>query len=242
MSLVPGEVDRASRITALISKWDYLRRHFHSVLPYLTLLKIANAAVNQLEMRFATLRPRSAPLYIKMEATPLCHLSCGGCVHTDFSHKKSLNNKMHLSVEQLRKVVDPLASKLIGVSFSYSGEPLLNSSLCELVSYVHGRNICTSFSTNLSVPLTDQKADQLVRSGLDRMQISLDGASEETYRRYRKGGNFNLVVENVKKLAEAKRRNHLNRPRLVWKMVVFPYNRFEVREPLIYSLVGVALI
>ena len=107
MSLVPGKVDRASRITALISKWDYLRRHFHSVLPYLTLLKIANAAVNQLEMRFATLRPRSAPLYIKMEATPLCHLSSGGCVHTDFSHKKSLPNKMHLSVRPVKENYQP---------------------------------------------------------------------------------------------------------------------------------------
>lgn len=136
---------------------------------------------------------------------------------------------MHLSVERLSRAIDSIVPELIGVSFSYSGEPLLNRSITDLVKYVHERGICTSFSTNLSVPMTEAQAAELVCSGLDRMQISLDGASEETYSRYRAGGNFRLIIANVRKLADAKQRLGLSRPNLVWKMVVFPYNQHEVK-------------
>lgn len=46
------------------------------------------------------------------------------------------------------------------------------------------------------------------------MLISLDGACEETYLKYRIGGSFELVLQNVSKMAEAKRRLGAKRP--IW--------------------------
>jgi hypothetical protein len=88
---------------SFVRRVDYVRRHSRVVGPYLTPRKIANAALNEAECRVAHTRPHSLPPYIKLEATPLCHLSCPGCVHKSKDYKKTLNNKMHLTVERLRR-------------------------------------------------------------------------------------------------------------------------------------------
>jgi MoaA/NifB/PqqE/SkfB family radical SAM enzyme len=213
---------------SFVRRVDYVRRHARVVGPYLTPRKLANAALNEAECRCARARPRSLPPYIKLEATPLCHLSCPGCVHKSKEYKKTLNNKMHLTVERFGQIIDPIAQDLIGVSLSLLGEPLLNRELPEIVDYAHRRRVCTSFPTNMSVPLSAAQAEAFVNAGLDLMQVSLDGASEETYLKYRIGGRFPLVLENVRTMAEAKRRLGAARPILVWKMVIFPHNKHEV--------------
>ena len=97
-----------------------------------------------------------------------------------------------------------------------------------MLEYIHASRIAVSFPTNLSLHLRAEKIDRLVRSGVDAIYVSLDGASEETYSQYRTGGNFNLVLQNVKAICEAKRRIGTQRPRLVWKFVVFQHNKHEL--------------
>jgi radical SAM protein with 4Fe4S-binding SPASM domain len=217
-----------AELHALVRRSVYLQRHAALALPYLTPHKIANLILNEIELRLARTRPHSVPPYIKVEATPLCHLSCGACWHHSKAYKKTLNNKMHLTVERIARIVDPIVRELVGVSLSYSGEPLLNRELPQIVRYLHERRICTGFPTNLSVPMTPSQAEAFVTAGLDQMLISLDGACEETYLKYRIGGSFELVLQNVSKMAEAKRRLGAKRPILVWKMVVFPHNAQEI--------------
>ncbi len=213
---------------AFAGRAQYARRHFSAARPYLTPRKIANMVLNDAEMRLALPHPRSVPPYIKVESTPLCHLSCSGCAHGRKGHKKTLHNKMHLTVERIAQIIDPVARDVVGVSLSLTGEPLLNRDLPEIVAYIHRRGICTSFPTNLSVPLSPIQAEAFVRAGLDLMNVSLDGASEETYLKYRVGGRFSLILKNVRELADAKRRIGAKRPILTWKMVVFPHNEHEI--------------
>jgi organic radical activating enzyme len=218
----------SDHIQALRTRGDYLRRHLYVTFPYLTPRKLANLALNEFELRHANPRPRSLPPFIKIEATPLCHLSCAGCVHHDAAYKKTLTPKMHLTKERVERIIGALDKTLLGVSLSYLGEPLLNRDLPEIVEAIHRRRICTSFPTNLSVRLRGTTADDLVRAGLDLMLVSLDGATEESYLRYRTGGNFRLILDNVRKLADAKRRARSKRPLLIWKMVVFDHNRSDM--------------
>jgi len=149
-------------------------------------------------------------------------------VHHSKAYKKTLNNKMHLTVERTARIVDPIVRELVGVSLSLSGEPLLNRELSHIIRYLHDHRICTSFPTNLSVPMMPLQAEELVTAGLDQMLVSLDGASESTYLKYRVGGNFQLVLKNVRMIAEAKAHLRRKRPILIWKMVLFPHNAHEI--------------
>jgi MoaA/NifB/PqqE/SkfB family radical SAM enzyme len=207
---------------------DYFRRHAVVALPYITPCKVVNLLLSQIELRCARTRPFSTPPFMKIEATPLCHLSCGGCAHKSKDYKKSLKNNMHLSVEHISRIIAPIQSNLVGVSLSYSGEPMLNRALPAIVQYLHDRNICTSFASNLSVPLPQDVAEALITSGLDSILVSLDGMTAKTYSQYRVGGNFQLVLDNVSKLAALKKRLGRKRPLLTLKMVVFAHNEHEV--------------
>jgi MoaA/NifB/PqqE/SkfB family radical SAM enzyme len=215
-------------IRSLTGRVDFLRRHGRVVWPYLTPRKVANLTLNELEMRMVRASPRSIPPYIKLESTPYCHMSCAGCAHVSKEYKKTIDHTMRLTVERVAKIVEPVARDLIGVSLSGYGEPLFNRALPDIVTYLREQRICTTFPTNLSVRMSDPQIDELVSAAPDMMMISLDGASEETYSQYRVGGNFQLVLDNVRRLADAKRRLGRDRPILVWKMVVFPYNAHEV--------------
>jgi len=209
-------------------RFDYYRRHARTTVPHLTLRKIANLALNFYELRVKTPTPRSLPLYLKVEPTPLCHMACPGCRHRDPEYKKQFDPTMRLGLEEFKRVIDPLADTLIGISFSLRGEPLMSRNLPSLVKYAHDKNIGTTFPTNLSIPMDKRFAEEIVSSGLDAMFISLDGATEESYSKYRIGGNFELVLKNVGLLSRAKQDLKSKSPRLIWKFVIFDYNRAEI--------------
>lgn len=218
------------QIAAFAGRLDFFKRHFLLALPYLTILKVTNLFLNELEFRLAKTRLKSLPPFIKIESTPLCHLACAGCVHSDSAFKKSLGNDRHLSLERVRAIVRPMKSYLIGASLSYSGEPLLNKKLFPIVEHLHSQGIYTSFPTNLSLPISAEFAETIVKSGLDLMMVSLDGASDETYRLFRIGGNYQLVRKNVKLLADTKKRLGKKRPYLLWKFIMFSHNLHEIPD------------
>src|SRR6185295_3463072 len=193
-----------------------------------TTAKLCNLLLNVIELRLNVCRPRSLPPYIKVEPTPLCQLACPGCAHGVSDFKKQLSNRMHFTLKELREVIDPLAGCLLGVSLSLRGEPMLGKDLLPMIEYIHSKKIAVSFPTNLSLHLRQGQAERLVRSGVDTLYVSLDGASQETYQRYRVGGDFALVLRNVRLIAEAKQRLGVRRPRLIWKFVVFKHNEHEV--------------
>ena len=60
-----------------------------------------------------------------------------------------------------------------------------------------------SISSNLNC-FREGFARQIVTSGLDTLPVALDGASQQTYEQYRRGGDFELAVGNVREIAAEK--------------------------------------
>lgn len=213
-----------------VERIEYFRRHFLNFLPYLSLKKAVNLIRNAVEMRLVVVSPKSLPPYIKVEPTPLCQLRCTGCPQRDPEFRRQFNGEMQLTPEALERIIEPLKDTLLGISLSLTGEPMLNKHIIELIEYVHSKNICASFPSNFSVPLGEEKAERLARSGLDALYVSLDGASSESYTKYRVGGRFDLILKNVRLLSEAKKRFGLRRPKIIWKYVIFEHNKHEVEK------------
>ena len=51
-------------------------------------------------------------------------------------------------------------------------------------------------STN-GLPLDESKISRLAESGIDEITFSVDGADQQTYGRYRQGGNFAKLLKNI---------------------------------------------
>jgi len=62
------------------------------------------------------------------------------------------------------------------------------------------------------------------------LRISCDGASQATYSKYRIGGDFNLVINNIKNLVYFKNKLKSATPAIIWKFIVNKYDQDEIQK------------
>jgi MoaA/NifB/PqqE/SkfB family radical SAM enzyme len=98
-----------------------------------------------------------------------------------------------------------------------------------MIAYAKKFNIHTKLDTNFNV-FDGKKAEELINSGLDKIILSIDGAKQDSYQKYRKGGNFNKVLENVKTLVNTRKTLRKNNPVIEWQFLVFKHNEHEMEE------------
>jgi MoaA/NifB/PqqE/SkfB family radical SAM enzyme len=132
-----------------------------------------------------------------------------------------------MDIALFRKVLDKLGPFLLHIDFMNWGEPLLNPRLCEMVTLGKAYGVETALSTNLNY-LPPGKAGEIVSCGLDRLVVSIDGASQETYEKYRVGGDLSAVLKNLKEIIKARREAGVAHPKIVWQFLVFRHNEHEL--------------
>lgn len=109
------------------------------------------------------------------------------------------------------------------------GEPLLNRDIFKIIECAVTYKIKVSFSTNLNV-LEPGDAELLVKSGLDEILVSLDGATQATYETYRRGGSLKKVIENIQQIQEAKRRLRKENPKVTALFLAMRHNQNEIED------------
>lgn len=213
------------------------RRTYHDgkrwLLPYkypgvrLTPLRLLNYWHGRFERSRGTERVRAYPTLLTIEATNVCNLRCPACFT---GASQSGREKSMLAPAMLDRVLDELGSRLLQVEFYNWGEPLLNKDLCPMIRNAADRGISTIISSNMSVPMDDARAEEIVRSGLNVLGVSVDGATQEVYQQYRVRGNLALLFENVGKINAAKKRLNSTTPELVYEYHLFKHNLHEVED------------
>ncbi|MGH9857261.1 MAG: radical SAM protein, partial [Acidobacteriota bacterium] len=79
-------------------------------------------------------------------------------------------------------------------------------------------------STNGLLLNTEDKLQRLVSSGIDEITFSVDGARQETYEIYRRGGDFRKVFGIMKRLVEIKKEQNSETPFINWRYILFRWN------------------
>ena len=160
------------------------------------------------------------PEAISVEPTAVCNLHCPQCT---VGRGELLRKEDFMNFSLYRKVIDELGNKLWYVLLYFQGEPFLNSDFFEFIKYASGEKIYTATSTNGHY-LSAENCEQLVKSGLDEIVISLDGLNAGEYTQYRKGGDFGRVVEGIRRLAETKKKFNSKKPLITLQFIVFSHN------------------
>jgi hypothetical protein len=78
-------------------------------------------------------------------------------------------------------------------------------------------------STN-GLALSEPQARRLVHSGIDEVTFSIDGATAESYVKYRQRGKFDLAIQTLRTMADEKRRSGRDVPFLNWRYILFVWN------------------
>ncbi len=162
----------------------------------------------------------SIPLQLAVEPTNACNLRCPLCPTSQVMTRK----KGFMKHEDFRLIVDDVAGLTRGITLSFAGEPLLCPDVFKMVHYAESRGISVYVDTNGTVDRTGE----IIDSGLSVIDISLDGASRESYEQYRIGASFEKVTENIRKLSRARRDAGAEEPEIIIQFVVFKHTEHEV--------------
>jgi radical SAM protein with 4Fe4S-binding SPASM domain len=166
------------------------------------------------------------PISISFEPTTSCNLRCPECPSglRAFTRETGM-----LDPEFFKRTIDELYKDVLYLTFYFQGEPFLHPQFSEMVKYASEKKIYTATSTNAHF-LDDEKAKKIVESGLDRLIISIDGTTQETYEQYRIGGSLEKVFAGTKNVVQWKRQLKSKTPHLIFQFLVVRHNESQVDE------------
>jgi organic radical activating enzyme len=192
----------------------------------MTPVKLLNVIRGEREKWRGVVRPHAFPYLAVIDVANICNLRCPYC--PTGARRKSGRAESLIDPLLVKRMLDELDKYLISVNLYNWGEPLLHPQIAAMVRMIHNRRIFTKISTNLNTDNKEVLVD-LCEAGLDYLTVSLSGASQKVYEHYHRGGNLDVVWENIRYLKAYKRKNNLRRPVIELMYLVFKYNRQEMQ-------------
>lgn len=175
------------------------------------------------------------PRTLKIDISPLCNLHCITCIHAFPSGYPALedqefNSKQKMSLSQFQAIIDSVKSQTLLLSLHYLGDPLMHPDLDEMCQIAGNAGLNVHYSTNFSYELSDERIRSILTSGVTQISICVDGITQDIYETTRIGGNLDLVLNNLKRLCEMKRKEGFNVPNIEVQYIKFQHNSDQFPE------------
>ncbi|MBS1650781.1 MAG: SPASM domain-containing protein [Bacteroidetes bacterium] len=205
-------------------------RYYFQILLKLSFFKIYNLIKLYLSFHYSKLLKKpfhfALPASISIEPTTSCNLRCPQCP----SGLRTFTRPIGM-LEQIffTKTIHELQRHLVSLTFYFQGEPYLNANFLKMVKIASQAKIYTVTSTNAHF-LTAQNCIDTINSQLDKIIISIDGTTQETYSKYRIGGTLDKLLEGTKELVKHKKALKSKTPFIVWQFVVFKHNQHQIDD------------
>lgn len=207
-------------------KYSLVNTKIKNFIKYVTFKKILNLFKVKISKFFKTSNVLGKPYVIMIEPTNICNLKCPLCPTGAGILKRK---KGHISFDTFKKIIDEVADTAFYVRLWNWGEPLLNKDLYKMIKYIKSKKLFVRTSTN-SFFLNNEIAKKLIDSKLDELIVSFDGASEETYSKYRKNSNFQKIIDSIKFLVEEKEKINSKYPIINLQFIIMKHNEHEIEK------------
>jgi radical SAM protein with 4Fe4S-binding SPASM domain len=136
--------------------------------------------------KLADVIPLPAPYVVQIFPVYACNFKCGYCIFSVDKPKRGfISDKTKLELALYKRCVDEMAlfpSKIKVLRFVGIGEPLLHKDIAEMITYSAEKKIAGTIEllTN-GLLLTPKMSDDIIKAGLNRIVISVQGTSAEKY-------------------------------------------------------------
>lgn len=150
------------------------------------------------EERFKSWKVESLPNQIILDLTTKCNLNCCHCTdHHNIDVSRIRNqSENYLKMDRYNFLFKYVNSIYLNIS----GEPLLSDKFWDVLDYIDGLdNDPYLFTITNGLLLNEKASNRIVNSKFKMITISMDGVTPKTYKRLRRGGNFNVLIENLKR-------------------------------------------
>jgi Radical SAM superfamily/Iron-sulfur cluster-binding domain len=165
------------------------------------------------------------PSRLYIECTAACNISCNqACCAPETGITRTRQAGM-LDFDLFTRVIDEAGPSLVRVDFFNYGEAFLHKRAVEMCEYIKAKfpHIYLYTSTN-GLAFTEERVRRLVRSGIDEVTFSIDGATPDSYVQYRQRGDFKKAIANMTTAVDEKRRNGRDVPFINWRYILFTWN------------------
>jgi radical SAM protein with 4Fe4S-binding SPASM domain len=172
-------------------------------------------------------RPLTGPIIANVAITYRCNNVCYQCdLPRPWYYRK--RGETELSTAEFKRIIDELAELgVAGVSIT-GGEPTLRRDHVELLAHVKRAGMNANLNTNAFTLIAADRVDALVGTGVDSINISLDGACAATHDRLRGApGGFDRVARATQLLLAARQQG---RPLITYIFVIGTDNHTELSD------------
>lgn len=179
----------------------------------------SNSDLNLREIENGATILESKPRRIVLELTNLCNLNCIMCGRNSADFKTTiLNMEWFYKLESIFDTIEEVT--LMGW-----GEPTMHPNFIEMLKTIDKYNTRKYFCTNgMSL---DKIKEAIFKYKVDVFAVSVDGATQETNSRIRRGSDLNKIMENLREITEYKKTNKLKYP---WINFVFCAMKSNIHE------------
>jgi MoaA/NifB/PqqE/SkfB family radical SAM enzyme len=161
-------------------------------------------------------------MYLNVEITNICNLHCPLC---STGAGVARNPQGMMKLEKFKSFIDKCAPFLRWIGFVGSGEPTLNPKFVEFVEYAaKEKKLSTFCCTNGTV---SKNPEAIVKSGLQKIYIDVDGITPQQHELYRVGANLDTVLNNIKSLVQAKKKLRSSQPEIYIDTVISRHNEHD---------------
>ena len=177
------------------------------------------------------IRGRCTPTKVWIDVSTHCQLNCSACyMRHNTERVTSTLGFGNCRFADFKKFLDD-NPRIHLIEISNNGEPFLNPELADILRYAHARQVSIMIRNGANFNyVTDEVAELLVKTQVKYISISLDGATQETYAKYRRNGQMDQVIANIRKVNEFKKKYHSRYPVLAWKFILMNHNQHEVAK------------
>lgn len=140
-----------------------------------------------------------APLYVAWQLTNECNLACLHCIEESGPGKAFRDE---LGRTEIFDILEQLSAKDVPYLSLSGGEPMLHPLFFDMVERICADGIQLKIETNGHY-LTVENCKRLKDLGVKAVQVSLDGATRETFNRMRVRGDFDRAIEGIRTLQDS---------------------------------------
>jgi MoaA/NifB/PqqE/SkfB family radical SAM enzyme len=168
-------------------------------------------------------RPWSMPLHMQIELTNYCMLHCPVCPTGIGAITRPLEA---MDVRLFERLMEQVGPYLLTASLWGWGEPLLHPQIAEILRIAQKYPVARLLSTNGQT--LEQAIDALIAYPPEYLIVAVDGLTDETLARYRRGAKLAPALSGVLRLARIKRERGLVLPVLHMRYIAMQHNQHEL--------------
>jgi MoaA/NifB/PqqE/SkfB family radical SAM enzyme len=189
----------------------------------------AAGAISSVREGFASLRWPSRPESINLELTAICDARCIHCPRHDMDR-----SQRPMNFQLFKRIIDQAAElRVPTITPNGFGEVLTMRNLADYIAYIRSKTHRFHILVNTNGQRLDEEKRRLfLDHEVDLLNITLDGATPETFDKIRDQLSLTQIEENIHAFLEERRRRGAALPKLRIGIIVIPQNEHEVAQVL----------